>query len=343
MAMIPDKSVDLIVIDPPYNIGKDKRWDKWETVSKYVNWMAEVFRECERVLKDGGSFYFWHNDFSQIVELQNRLNSETTFEFKQMLVWDKFNGGKPGDFGRTDTYANQRNYPKHAEYCLFYTFQNDDFKQRIGTGLKAINTELYKEIRDYMRKPVVEKGYSYSEIDRFLISKGLLGENSAMSQQYFGNNNQLKIPVAEKWRVLQELMGYEKTWEEMKQWEKELKAKLKEQIEKIDKQKWTEYEKKRYVFNNHKLPSVWQHGSVKPNGHITPKPVKLIENIITTSSNEGDVVLDCFMGSGTTAVAATKLNRNFIGFERESEYVRIANQRLEAVWDEVAERRLTEE
>ena len=69
MKSIPDNSVDLVLIDPPYNIGKDKRWDKWKTVEEYVEFMGKAFKECERVLKHNGSFYFFHNDFLQIVEL----------------------------------------------------------------------------------------------------------------------------------------------------------------------------------------------------------------------------------------------------------------------------------
>ena len=49
---IKDKSIDLVLIDPPYNIGKDKKWDKWKTVNAYVEFMGEVFKECQRVLKD---------------------------------------------------------------------------------------------------------------------------------------------------------------------------------------------------------------------------------------------------------------------------------------------------
>jgi site-specific DNA-methyltransferase (adenine-specific) len=79
------------------------------------------------------------------------------------------------------------------------------------------------------------------------------------------------------------------------------------------------------------------------NEHPTQKPVELFEYLIKTYTDEGEIVLDNCIGSGTTAVAATRLNRNFIGFERESEYVRIANQRLESVQDELAERKLTEE
>jgi site-specific DNA-methyltransferase (adenine-specific) len=65
--------------------------------------------------------------------------------------------------------------------------------------------------------------------------------------------------------------------------------------------------------------------------HPTQKPVALCEYLIKTYSNEGDIVLDNCMGSGTTAVAALKTNRRFIGFETEPEYIQIANKRLEAV------------
>lgn len=63
--------------------------------------------------------------------------------------------------------------------------------------------------------------------------------------------------------------------------------------------------------------------------HPTQKPVALFEYLIKTYTNEGEIVLDNCMGSGTTAVAAIRTNRKFIGFELEPEYIRIANQRLE--------------
>ncbi|OLF86377.1 Adenine-specific methyltransferase [Bacillus paralicheniformis] len=63
--------------------------------------------------------------------------------------------------------------------------------------------------------------------------------------------------------------------------------------------------------------------------HPTQKPVDLFEYLIKTYTNEGEIILDNCMGSGTTAVAAVQLNRNFIGFETETDYVQIANHRLE--------------
>jgi len=64
--------------------------------------------------------------------------------------------------------------------------------------------------------------------------------------------------------------------------------------------------------------------------HPTQKPVKLLERIIRASSNPGMVVLDPFMGSGSTALACRNLDRHFIGVEKELEFVEIARRRLEA-------------
>ena len=65
--------------------------------------------------------------------------------------------------------------------------------------------------------------------------------------------------------------------------------------------------------------------------HPAQYPEKLIERIIQAGSNEADIILDPFMGSGTTAVVAKKLNRFYIGYEIEQEYINIANKRLEKI------------
>lgn len=65
--------------------------------------------------------------------------------------------------------------------------------------------------------------------------------------------------------------------------------------------------------------------------HPTQKPVALFEYLIRTYTNEGDTILDNCIGSGTTAVAAAALNRNFVGIEKELEYVRIAEERLKCI------------
>jgi DNA modification methylase len=72
-------------------------------------------------------------------------------------------------------------------------------------------------------------------------------------------------------------------------------------------------------------------GRLQKSAHPTPKPLELIERIIRASSNEGDIVLDCFAGTGTTAVAAIGLERGFVGCDSASEYVVIANERISAI------------
>ncbi|MEC1961252.1 site-specific DNA-methyltransferase, partial [Bacillus subtilis] len=62
--------------------------------------------------------------------------------------------------------------------------------------------------------------------------------------------------------------------------------------------------------------------------HGAQKPVDLVSDIIKGFSNEGDIVLDCFMGSGTTAVASLQNKRKYIGFELNPEFIEVANKRL---------------
>ena len=101
-------------------------------------------------------------------------------------------------------------------------------------------------------------------------------------------------------------------------------------------------DKSRHVFNyedmkadnsGKQMKSVWEiyppaNGEKKYGKHPTQKPLALLDRIIRSSSNEGDVVMDPFLGSGTTAIAALRLGRRFIGFEVEDDYIALAKKRL---------------
>jgi len=63
--------------------------------------------------------------------------------------------------------------------------------------------------------------------------------------------------------------------------------------------------------------------------HPTEKPVELMEILVENSSNENDLVMDCFMGAGATAIACRNLNRNFIGIEIDENYFTKTQERLE--------------
>jgi len=95
--------------------------------------------------------------------------------------------------------------------------------------------------------------------------------------------------------------------------------------------------------NRTKYPSVfnlWEGSKYKSNilkykkdyngYHPTQKPILLLEDLIKTFSNENDLVVDLTMGSGSTGVACKNLNRNFIGIEKDENYFKIAEQRINA-------------
>lgn len=70
------------------------------------------------------------------------------------------------------------------------------------------------------------------------------------------------------------------------------------------------------------------NGKVQKMQHLTPKPKDMIERIIKASSNKSDLVLDCFMGSGTTAIVSQKLDRHFIGTESNKTYYETCIEQL---------------
>ena len=74
--------------------------------------------------------------------------------------------------------------------------------------------------------------------------------------------------------------------------------------------------------------SVTRENTYGKNYHPTQKPVKLLETLVQTYTNEGDTVLDFCMGSGSTGVACKNTNRNFIGIELDEKYFNIAKERL---------------
>lgn len=92
--------------------------------------------------------------------------------------------------------------------------------------------------------------------------------------------------------------------------------------------------KKGAVFNEFCKNTVWKYPCVRNKRHPTEKPLELFEYLIKTSSNENQIVLDPCCGSGTTAVAAKNLNRNFICFDKNIDYVNIAKERLTQTHDQ---------
>jgi len=294
----PDKSVDLIITDPPYNIGK-AHWDK---IEDYDQWCAKWIVECERILKDNGSFYFFHNDMLTAARLICWIQHNTAFILKQFIVWNKrFEGSRLKSFFDIRLGNNSsRNYKKMAEYILFYTFQD-------GTGLSKIHNtkDCFTSIKKYMRNEKKKSGLTHDDLNLILggtrSGSGLVG--------HYLTDGQWMLPTAEMYAKLQTTGYFQKPYEELRK----------------------EYEELRYTFNVQRTHhSVWDYDVATKNGHPTVKPVDLISNIISHSSNENNVVLDCFMGSGATTIACIETGRQYIGIEISPLYCEIAERRIAA-------------
>lgn len=297
MKDIPDKSVDLILTDPPYNIGKAK----WDKIPNYIEWCGKWFIECQRVLKDNGSFYWWQNDMVQIAQLMEWLRNNSGFVFNSFIVWDK------GDFRALSWKnpregSNLRSWFNVCEYCLSYTLQD-----AYGLNHYLMQEEKLLPVQKYLLEERRKTGLSNSEI------KELLGQNTV---HYFSlKASHWRMPSQENYKILQSTGFFGRDYQSL----------FSEYIEIKETGR-----KGRYTHNldtNHN--NVWR-SQERNNGkqHPTQKPNDLMERIIKTSSNQGDTVLDLFMGSGSTGVACKNLNRNFIGIELDDKYFEIARRRI---------------
>jgi len=303
MKSIPDNSINAVITDPPYNIGKAE----WDKIDNYIEWSGRWITECQRVLKDNGSFYFFHNDMEQIADLMIWIRDNTPFIFKQFIVWNKrFDGAKLK--GYLDGYVcveGLRNYKQMAEYCLFYTFQDD-------TGLTKVKLDMnnFPSLRQYFKDYQNALGLTKLEILE------LVGQKADHCFRW--GSSQWDMPTEETYNALARLPinneFVRREYEDLRREYEDLRR---------------EYEDLRYTFNNQKTHhSVWNYDIAERNGHFTPKPIDLMKNIILHSTNKGDTILDPFMGSGTTGIACVQTGRRFIGIEIEPKYFDIAVKRI---------------
>ena len=301
---IKDKSINLICIDPPYNVKKAE----WDKIDNYIEWMGKIFIECQRVLKDNGSFYWFHNDMTQIKDLMKWLEDNTEFIYKSFITINKDDNNYIKDlYGSQEHF---RNYLNVVEYVLFYTFQDE-------TGLQNIkdNRGLFIPIREYFKKEREKiKHLKIKDINKALGFK--LNGGSFASDVLNGYKLNWKFPLKYIYEKFKQLGICNKPYEELRKEYEELRK---------------EYEELRYTFNEKQGEiNNWKFKfrEDKKVKHPTQKPIKLIEKIIKCSSNEGDLILDCFAGSFTTSLAADNLNRNWICIEKEKTYCEIGLKRV---------------
>ena len=123
---VPDKSVDLVLTDPPYNIGFDggKGWDKWKTETEYLDWCMNWSRECIRVLKDNRMFIVWGTlKTDTFIRYKINLNTIENIYSQNEIIWSYNWGGRSKDnFARKHEYAWC--YSKGKEFL----FNGDDVR-----------------------------------------------------------------------------------------------------------------------------------------------------------------------------------------------------------------------
>ena len=101
--------------------------------------------------------------------------------------------------------------------------------------------------------------------------------------------------------------------------------------------RWTfNYRESKVIGGGKQLRNMWQfpctpRSERRAGSHPTQKPVELLERIVRLWTEPGDLILDCFLGTGTTAVAAERLGRKWVGIEREPQYAEIARARIAEV------------
>lgn len=303
LSELEDNSIHAVVTDPPYGINLEE----WDTLPD-----IQIWQDCFRVLKPGGYLLCFSSIKFQHVFTQNLLNAG--FEFKDVLLWAYLNGRVPPinlDQKIDSLLNNERDIIGEYNYVQgspnshkkdSYTAKTKKTKATedsekwvgFGTGLKT----AYEPII------MVQKPFELS-----------LAENVLKYQVGALNIDATRIPFA----IGESDVGHNP----------HPLGRVMSNI--IQTEHFGDYEKYFNVDNelDHFLfYSKVRDGKKTGNIHPTKKPVQLMQQLIKLVTIENQIVLDPFMGSGSTGVAATLLNRNFFGYEKENDYFNIAENRL---------------
>jgi len=259
---IPDKSIDLILTDPPYGFGLDT-WDKKIDIELFT-------KEMDRVIKDSG-FYVFFGQMPTIVDWINETNKY--FKFKEHITWVK----------RTclPSYRLSRSH----EEILIYAKDGTKFYKNKG------------KFEDVKLPGVLLDVISINRVKRYI--SGLRQEIRTKKPEVIRNSN-----------------------------------KQNEIYKRIGSNFVTNYQSPEYVNYTNVwsfLPENVTTRNKKEYGHPMQKPILLIKRLVEMLSLEDMIVLDPFLGSGTTAVACKELGRKYIGIEISEEYCKIAENRIKDI------------
>jgi len=303
LKQIDNDSIDCIITDPPYNILAID-WDKQK-----IDWNI-LSKELFRILKDFGSlFVFCQMPFG--FNIYDKLKDY--LDFRQDLVWIKNRG-----FSLCRTVFTR----KHEN--ILYFVKDNQYK--------------WIEFGKYIKNKRLKLGLSLHEIGKRCNEKWY----HRGGHMYFETG--LGKPTREQYNKLKKVLEMDDRYDSIlfnKQIFNFEDIKSIGDVYKIERKRQKLYGvnttlKKYSSINRGRNPSTVLKYSIIQNGkeyfgHPTQKPLELISYLVKASSNEGDCILDCFLGSGTTAVACKQLNRYFIGFDINRKYCKIAEKRIKNI------------
>jgi len=279
--------------------------------------IEDIGINIKRVMKNKGSFYIFGDD-AHIAYIQVRLDKH--FTFLNTLVWYKRNN-LPVKFAH-----NHRRYCPMSERILFYSLQDQ-------TGLERVKLDVdnFKSLRKYFyellcwmgetNKSVAKRlGHRKAEHSFYVLPKKKVIDEIRQSADHcfrYGST-QWDLPTEETYNELIKTYNIDK-WQGYQEYEE-----LRHQYEELRRP----FNFKNGIYEVIDIPIITEKENTE---HPTTKPLELIKNFVEISSNENDLVLDPFLGSGTTAVACEKLNRRWIGIEISKEYCDIAVKRIDAI------------
>jgi len=277
---LPSHSVSLILTDPPYHATKKENIygdTAFAEDQQYLDWMAEHAIEWHRVLRSNGSLFLFC-DSSMAGRLEVVFSGN--FNILSHIVWTKPNDpGFDGWKGKMKKEALRQWYP-HSERILF--------------AEPAAEGNLHRSpLGQFLRQARQEAGLTMHQLTAQIGAHGRINHGGAVSNWEDGRNT----PSRE-------------------QYDKMCKAMI--ETGKLD--TMPPYEDVVRVFNmdaSKEFTDVWTFPSVRPykGKHPAEKPATLLEHAICATTYPGDIVLDCFGGSGSTALAALKLQRRTVSIE----------------------------
>lgn len=282
---LPDDSIDLIAVDPPYYKVVEAAWDhQWKTKADFIEWLRQVLVEYQRVLKPSGSIYLFCGPY---LAAETELLLGEYFTVLNHLVWRKPSGRHLG--------CNKESLTKFFPQTERIIFAES--AKRLPPDTRPF---YYEPIRAHLDESVRGAGVTSKRVDDATGTK--------MSGHWFGRS-QFSFPSRKHYETLQALAPALKPYSELRA---EYDA-IREQYGAGPQSRGRAFAVTKHV----PYTDVWDFPTVNfyPGKHPCEKPAALMEHIILTSSKVGDLVLDTFIGSGSTALAAERLGRRLIGSE----------------------------